>query len=60
MSKIKEITESVQLIYNKQFKTFNLWDITKHKSIEYKNLYEMLSQYPSKGVNFKVWRKTWP
>ena len=40
-------------------KNFKLADVIKHKDIAYKNLYEILSLYPNKGVGFKIWRKTW-
>lgn len=55
MSKIQGTLQTIKNIYT----TFSLKDITrqKHKS---KSLIELLSMYPNKGFNFKIWQKGWP
>jgi len=41
-------------------RNFTLQDVIKRKFTPYKNLYEICSIYPSNGIKFRVWRKTWP
>lgn len=52
--------EARRLLYEKAIKKFTMQEVTKHKSIQHKNLLEMLSRYPGYGVGFKVQRKWWP
>lgn len=39
---------------------FTLDDITKHQKIVDKSLIEQVTGYPSQGLGFRVWRRTWP
>lgn len=55
MSKIQGTLQSIKNIYT----TFSLKDVTRHKK-KSKSLIEILSIYPNKGFNFKVWQKGWP
>ncbi len=41
--------EARRLLYEKAIKRFTLEEVTKHKTLSYKNLIEMISRYPSKG-----------
>jgi len=52
--------EARRLLYEKAIKKFTLQEVTKHKTMPYKNLIEMLSKYPGNGVGFKVYSKWWP
>jgi len=40
--------------------TFTLKDLVKAKDIKHKNLFEMISMYPSKGIGFKIRKIDWP
>jgi hypothetical protein len=52
--------EAKRLLYEKAIKKFTLQEVTKHRTIQHKNLIEMLSRYPGYGQGFKVYRKWWP
>lgn len=41
-------------------KRYTFEELIHHRSFKIKNLVELLSRYPSHGMRFKVWRKTWP
>ena len=51
--------EARRLLYEKAIKKFTMQDIIKHHNAPYKNLVQMLSQYPNNGEGFKVWAKWW-
>jgi small subunit ribosomal protein S34 len=62
---------AAETLMDRVVKKFELKDIIAHRFVPHKNLYEICSQYPSKGryrlicglfigIGFKVWRKTWP
>lgn len=46
---LKEITEAASLLFKKTMNTYTLQDLTRHRAIPHKNLYEICSQYPSQG-----------
>ena len=60
MSTIKQFEAVAQNIFKQAVKIYKLEDLTKHRLISNKNLYEKLSQFPGGGVNFSIRRKTWP
>lgn len=41
-------------------KSFTLQDLIRHEGFRYKNLVEMLAEYPHKGVGFRVSKIYWP
>ena len=41
--------EARRLLYEKAIKKFTMQQVTKHKTIQHKNLVEMLSRYPGYG-----------
>jgi len=41
-------------------KTYTLKDLIHHEKYQYKNLMEMLLEYPSNGVGFRIAKKYWP
>lgn len=45
---------------SKTIRTYSFNDLIAVIRLPYKNLPEMLGQYPNNGVGFKIWRKTWP
>lgn len=54
------LDEARRLLYEKAIKKFTLQEVTKSRTISYKNLIESLTKYPGYGVGFKVWSKWWP
>jgi len=44
-----KIESAATSLISNAVKTFKLSDVTKHKKIPYKNLYEISSQYPGFG-----------
>ena len=54
------LEEARRLLYDKAIKKFALQEVTKHRTIQHKNLVEMMTRYPGHGVGFKVYRKWWP
>lgn len=54
------VRTAAEEMLSKTVKTFTFQEIVKFGNHPYKNLPELLAQYPNKGVGFKVWRKTWP
>lgn len=58
MKKSLEVSAAaLQKATSRLFKTPTLEELTKHKNIEEKNLYEMLAIFPNQGIGFKVWRR---
>lgn len=41
-------------------KHFTLQDLIKHEKLKYKNLVEMISEYPNNGIGFRISKIYWP
>lgn len=48
---VMNFKSAAELMLNRVVKTFELTDVIKYKDRPYKNLFEALAQYPSKGKN---------
>ncbi|KAM3145406.1 hypothetical protein pb186bvf_002450 [Paramecium bursaria] len=54
------LKQTAEALLNKASKTYKFEDLIRFGKNPYKNLPEILGQYPNQGVGFKIWRKTWP
>jgi len=51
---------TAQNMITRTARSFSLLDLIKSKDIKHKNLFEMISMYPSRGVGFKIRKIDWP
>lgn len=51
--------EARKAVLDKLIKRYSFKNITKHWNMDTKNLIELTSGYPSHGLGFMVYRKTW-
>ncbi len=49
-----------RLLYERVIKKYTMQEVAKHKTIQHKNLYELISRFPGHGAGFKVYKKFSP